>query len=180
MSDWQTHGSTTAYENDWIRVREDTVTRPDGGTGVYGVVEMRHAAVFVVAVTDADEVVLVDLFRYPTGSHSVEVPAGGSDGEEPLVAARRELREETGLEAERWTRLGSMWALNGVCRAPEHVFLAQGLREVAGAEMADEGITGVRRVSWPDAFRMVRDGEISDSESIASLLYAAIDLGKVG
>jgi len=180
MTGWRTHASTTAYENAWIRVREDTVTRPDGTAGVYGVVEMRHASVFVVAVTETDEVVLVDLFRYPTGTGSVEVPAGGSDGEEPLLAARRELREETGLEADRWTALGSMWALNGVCHAPEHVFLAQGLRAVAGEARAEEGITGVRRVPWPDVLRMVRDGEISDSESIASLLYAAIELGKVG
>lgn len=180
MTGWRTHDSTTAYENAWIRVREDQVTRPDGGSGVYGVVEMKHAAVFVIAVTDDDEVLLVELHRYPTGTASVEVPAGGSDGEDPLPAAQRELREETGQEADRWTPLGSMWALNGVCRAPEHVFLAQGLRPIEGAQLAEEGITGVRRVPWPDVFRMVRDGEITDSESIASLLYAAIALGRAG
>ena len=180
MTGWQTHGSRTAYENEWISVREDRVTRPDGAVALYGVVELRNAAVFVVAVTDADEVVLVDLFRYATGTASVEVPAGGSDGEDLLFAAQRELREETGLEAGRWDALGSMWALNGVCRAREHVFLARDLRPVAGEAMAEEGITAVRRVPWQEVLRMVRDGEIVDSETIASLLYAAIELGKVG
>ncbi|MGI8645469.1 MAG: NUDIX domain-containing protein [Nocardioides sp.] len=180
MTGWQTHGSRTAYENAWIRVREDRVTGPDGRPGVYGVVEMRHDSVFVVAVTEADEVVLVDLVRYATGGGSVEVPAGGTDGEDPLDAARRELREEAGLEAATWTPLTAMWALNGVCRAREHVFLARGLREVAGEARAEEGITAVRRVPWPEVLRMVREGEISDAESMAALLCAALELGKVG
>jgi 8-oxo-dGTP pyrophosphatase MutT (NUDIX family) len=184
MTGWQTHGSRTAYENAWLRLREHEVTKPDGLPGRYGVVEMRHPSVFVVAVTDADEVVLVELFRYTTQSMSLEVPAGGSDGEEPLVAARRELREETGLEADRWTPLTSMWALNGVCRAPEHVFLARGLRNVrddgVAEHQADEGITGVRRVAWPEVRRLVRRGEINDSESLASLFCAAVELGKLG
>jgi 8-oxo-dGTP pyrophosphatase MutT (NUDIX family) len=148
----------------------------------------------VVAVTAADEVVLVDLYRYATGLRSVELPAGGSDGEDLLLAAQRELREETGLEAAEWSALGSMWALNGICRAPESVFLARGLslgngpgngpgnrpgNGAVGEAMAEEGITRVRRVAWPEVLRMIRGGEITDAETIASLLHAAIVLGRV-
>ena len=78
MTDWQTHASRTVYENPWLRLREHEVTKPDGGPGRYGVVEMVNASVFVVALTDQDEVVLVDLFRYTTQSMSTEVPAGGT------------------------------------------------------------------------------------------------------
>ena len=88
-----------AYENPWIRVREDAVLRPDGEPGVYGVVEVRSPAVFVVPVTEAGEIVLVSVDRYSLGGLSWEVPAGGTDGEETLAAAVRELREETGLAA---------------------------------------------------------------------------------
>ena len=179
MTGWQTHASRTAYENPWLRLREHEVTKPDGSPGLYGVVEMQHASVFVVAVTDDDEVVLVDLFRYTTQRMSTEVPAGGSDGEDPLLAAQRELREEAGLEADEWTELTRMFALNGVCNAPAVVFLARGLREVEGAAPEEEGITGVRRVPWAETMRMVRDREIDDGESLAALMCAAIELGKL-
>ncbi len=179
MGEWTTRASRTAYENAWIRVREHDVVRPDGTPGLYGVVEMRHPAVFVVALTGADEVVLVELHRYTTGQDSLEVPAGGTDGEDPLVAARRELVEEAGLEAEQWEEIGRMDALNGVAHATEHVFLARGLREVPGNEQAAEGITAVRRVPFAEALDLVRDGTIRDGETVAALMYAALALGRL-
>ncbi|MBU5424337.1 NUDIX hydrolase [Cellulomonas hominis] len=180
MAAWQTHRSTTVYENPWIRVREDAVTRPDGGAGIYGVVEVRQPAVFVVPVTADDEVVLVELERYTVGRMSLEVPAGGSDGEDLLVAARRELREETGLESDDWQALGEVYSLNGVCRAPGRVFLARGARPVsAGEGQAEEGIVAVRRVPWPEVLDLVRTGAITDGESVAALMHAAIAVGRV-
>ncbi|MFC9917981.1 NUDIX domain-containing protein [Agromyces binzhouensis] len=185
---WPIRGHRTVYENPWIRVVEDDVIRPDGSEGIYGVVEMRHAAVFVVALTDADEVLLVTVDRHTVG-RSIEVPAGGSDGEDPLVAARRELVEETGFEADDWREIGAMSALNGICRAPESVWLATGLRPAAARAHGDphghahgqveEGIHEVRAVPWAEVMRMVRDGEIGDGESVAALMYAALALGRV-
>ena len=180
---WPTRARRTVYENPWIRVTEDEVVRPDGGDGIYGVVELRNVAVFVVALTDDDEVVLVTLDRHTVGE-SVEVPAGGAEGDDPLVAAQRELLEETGLEASEWREIGRMDALNGICRAGEVVFLATGLRESAPTarpdhHQAEEGIRGVRRVPWAEAIRMVRHGEIRDGETVAALMYAALALGRI-
>lgn len=175
---WRTRGSRTVYENRWIHVREDEVTGP-GGDGIYGVVRMQHPAVFVVAIDDDGRVCLVALDRYTTGP-SWEVPAGGSDGEDPLLAAQRELREETGLTASSWTPLGRMTALNGIADAPEYVFLAQELAaaEDAGSTQREEGIHQVVRVPFGEALAMVADGRITDSETIAALAYAGIHLGR--
>jgi 8-oxo-dGTP pyrophosphatase MutT (NUDIX family) len=176
---WVTHGSTTVYSNAWIEVREDRVTGP-AGEGIYGVVSMRHPAVFIVAMDDDDRVCLVALERYTTGM-SIEVPAGGSDGEEPLVAARRELLEETGFEATEWTMLGAMNALNGIADAPEFVFLARKVRPAVDASRRsrdEEGIDGVSWVPFGEVLSMIADGRITDGETVAALAYAGIRLGR--
>lgn len=179
MPPWPVSASRTAYENPWIRVVEDDVTRPDGSAGTYGVVELHHPAVFVVALTDALEVILVTVDRHTVGS-SIEVPSGGSDGQEPHVAAARELREEAGLRAEDWLEVASMWSLNGVCRAPAIVYLATGLTAVVGDQTGPaqevEGITAVQSVPWAAVVDMIRGGQITDNESVAALMYAGAHL----
>lgn len=179
MAAWQTRTSRIAYQNPWITVREDEVLRPDGAPGIYGVVELRDA-VFVVALDEQDRVVLVDIDRYTVGP-SLEIVAGGTEGDDPLVAARRELLEETGLEAETWTPIGGMYALNGVARLREHVYLAQGLRIAgdAAATQHEEGIGEVVRMPFGEVLAAIRDGRITDGETIAAIAHAAIHLGRI-
>lgn len=179
---WRTLRSRTVYENPWIRVREDEVVGPSGVPGIYGVVELRHPAVFVVAIDDDERVCFIALSRYTTGADSLEVPAGGSDGEDPLAAAQRELAEETGLEAGEWTWLGSMQALNGVADAVEHVFLARRLRrgDDPAAQQRAEGIESVRWVPLAEIPALLNSGGIRDGETIAALALAAARLGRWG
>lgn len=179
---WQQVSTRTAYENQWIRVVEDQVVRPDGSPGVYGVVELRHPAVFVVAMTDDDEVLMVEVDRYTVG-RSLEVVAGGTDGEDPRIAAQRELLEETGVVAQTWREIGSFYSLNGVCRLHCTVYLASDLTsppEELSDHQRTEGIGAVLRVPWDAALRMVADGTIVDGETQSSLLLAALALGRVG
>lgn len=173
---WQTNGSRVVYENAWISVREDAVTGP-AGDGIYGVVTMQHPAVFIVALDDRERVCVITLDRYTVG-RTIEVPAGGTDGEDPLIAAQRELLEETGFRADDWTAIGTMQALNGVTVATEHVFLARGLHAADGEARAEEGIDDVSWVPFDEALAMIADGRINDGETVAALAYAGIRLGR--
>ena len=170
---WKTLTSRIAYENAWIRLREDTVLRPDGQEGIYGVVELRPS-VGVVALNAVREVVLVGQWRYPLGRYSWEIPRGGSmPGEVDLEAvARRELREETGVEARHWQPLGAVDLNNGVSTDVEHLFLATGL-EIRENDLDPEEELEMRWVPFETAVRMVLGGEITEVCSIAAILIAA-------
>src|SRR6266542_5695800 len=122
---WKTLAARVVYENAWVRLREDAVVRPDGREGVYSVLELRPS-VGVVTINDDHEVLLVGQWRYPLGRYSWEIPRGGSHSGEtdPLAVAQRELREETGVEAKAWRRLGAVDVNNGITDDVEHLFLA--------------------------------------------------------
>jgi 8-oxo-dGTP pyrophosphatase MutT (NUDIX family) len=173
LNPWRVLGSRPVYENDWISVREDEVVRPDGAPGIYGVVHYKNTAVGVLPVEDG-HVYLVGQYRYPLDRYSWEIPEGGCpEGEDPLQAARRELKEETGLEADRWEKLGEADLSNSVADERAVWFLATGLvpgeREPEGTE-----VLGVRRVPLGEALAMARDGRMRDALSQLALLgYAA-------
>lgn len=169
---WKTLSSRITYENPWFRVREDQVIRPDGQSGIYGVVETRIAT-GVVAITPECEVYLVGQYRYPTEEYSWEIIEGGGDNNEtPLQTATRELREEAGLVAAEIVPLGEEVHLSN-CFTSEiaYFFLARDLLAVPPAPEGTEVLT-VRRVPFVEALRMVDCGEIKDAMSIIALLRA--------
>jgi 8-oxo-dGTP pyrophosphatase MutT (NUDIX family) len=171
---WRTLGSRRVYENPWISVREDSVVRPDGEPGIYGVVHYKNTAVGVLPV-DNEHVYLVGQYRYPLERYSWEIPEGGCpEGEEPLEAARRELREETGLEAGNWRRLGEAFLSNSVADEYAVWFLAT---DLVPGEPQNEGteVIGVRRVPLREAVVMATDGRITDALSVLALTTYALE-----
>lgn len=170
---WKTKSSRAVYENAWIKVREDEVIRPDGGPGLYGVVEIRPS-IGVVAINEREEVALVGQWRYAVDRYSWEIPRGGSDvGETDMrAAAERELAEEAGVKAARWQLLGPVDVCNGVTNDVQSLFLATGLSPVEMKPDPQEDIT----VAWKpyeEALRMVMDGRISEVCSVAALLMVS-------
>lgn len=167
---WTRLGSKLIYRNSWITVREDQVLSPRGTRGIYGVVEARLAT-GVIALTEQMEICLVGQYRYPTEEYSWEIPEGGANvGESGLDAAKRELSEETGLEAGRWERLGREVHLSNCFSAERgELFLAQDLHQGQAAP-DDTELLQVRWVPFREALRMVDDGEIKDSLSIIGIL----------
>ena len=117
-----------AYENPWITIWHDEVIRPDGEPGIYGVVHFANIAVGVLTIDDAGHVLLVGQHRYALDQYSWEIPEGGvSPGESPLDGARRELREETGVEAADWIEMSRSNLSNSVSDEEAVLFLATGL-----------------------------------------------------
>jgi 8-oxo-dGTP pyrophosphatase MutT (NUDIX family) len=168
---WRTVGRRTVYRNPWLSVREDQVIRPDGTEGIYGVVEIPPSC-GIVAVRDDGQIALVGQWRYVHDKFSLEIPTGGSEpGETPLEAARRELAEETGLQARHWAGLGTVDNSNGVTTDVAHMFLARQLRSGPAAEDGNEPLQ-LRWMPFADAVRLVMTGEITESVSVAGILKA--------
>jgi 8-oxo-dGTP pyrophosphatase MutT (NUDIX family) len=170
---WKTLSQRTIYENGWVRVREDVVIRPGGGHGIYGVVEIRPS-VGIVALNERDEIVLVGQWRYPIDRYSLEIPRGGSQpGELDMMAvAKRELSEETGVEAQSWQPLGAVEVCNGVTTDVQHLFLARDLRLVETHQDPLEEIVSQWR-PYEEAVDMVMRGEVTEVCSVAAILKVA-------
>lgn len=170
---WTTRDSKIVYENPWIRVREDAVIRPDGADGIYGVVEFQNRATGVIARRDDGHIALVGQWRYPLDTYSWEIPEGGAPtAEDPLVAAQRELGEETGVRAQRWTPLLTSHLSNCVCDEIAYIYLAEDLAHGEPQPDDDEALI-VRWVPLETAVNMVLTGEITDAVSQLGILTAA-------
>jgi 8-oxo-dGTP pyrophosphatase MutT (NUDIX family) len=169
---WTTLSERTVYENAWIRVREDRFVRPDGETGIYGVIEIRPS-VGVVAVNERREIALIGQYRYTSRRYTWEIPRGGSGPEEQdlLAVARRELREEAGVEAAAWELIGVVDVCNGVTTDVQHLFLARELTMVQAEPDPEEDLT-VRWVPFAEAVRMAHANEITEVCSVAAILKA--------
>ena len=169
---WTVLDSAVLYANPWITVREDRVVQPDGREGTFGIVEMKPG-VSVLPVDDEGRLYLVRVFRYTLDRDCLETIAGGIDaGESPAEAARRELREEAGIEATELIDLGKADQMTEVVVSPDHLFLARGLSFVASDREPNERIAPVR-VGFDQALRWVMDGTISHAASAVLILKSA-------
>lgn len=174
--EWVRISSTLVHKNPYYCVREDRVIKPDGSNGFYNVVQIQ-GAVFAVALDEQENIYLVGLHRYPNNNYSIEVPSGGSDGQEPLVAAKRELQEETGLTAKKWQQLNTLHPANGVIQGNHYTFIATELKQTTKNHKEEEGISEVLKVPLNKAFKMINNKQITDADSIASLTLAGLELG---
>jgi 8-oxo-dGTP pyrophosphatase MutT (NUDIX family) len=170
LSPWKLISSRPVYKNPWFQVREDKVIRPDGSSGIYGVVELSEY-VGVVAIDDQGRMALVRQWRYLYGESTLEVPAGNSSPSDvnSMDSARRELLEETGLIAASWLSLGQV-RYSAVTNIG-YLFLAWNLTE-GTRPMANDDWTELIWVDYLEAVSLVLVGEITESTSLAAIMKA--------
>ena len=171
---WQRHSRRTAYENAWITVWHDDVSRPDGGAGIYGVVHFANVAAGVVVLDEHDRVLLVGQHRYTLDAWSWEIPEGGvTPGEAPLDGMRRELREETGVEAAEWIEVARFHLSNSVSDEAGILYLATIVTQGASDPEPTEELE-TRWLVFDEALAMTMDGRITDAMSIIAIQRVAL------
>jgi ADP-ribose pyrophosphatase len=166
---WKITGSKQVYQDPWLTLRRDQVIRPDGKPGSHVVVQVKPG-VSVLPLDDVGFVYLTDEFHYAVGRNTLEVVSGGIDaGEDALATARRELAEELGITAARWTTLGVVDPFTSTVTSPTQLFLAEGLTFGDHAREGTELIRSVR-TSLVDAVAAVQEGRISHAPSAVLIL----------
>jgi 8-oxo-dGTP pyrophosphatase MutT (NUDIX family) len=169
---WRRHAERVVYDNPWIRVTEFDAEAPTGARTIYGVVGFKNIAVGVLPVFDDGTVMLVGQHRFPTQDYSWEIPEGGVEPDEDILeGARRELREEAGLEAERWLPVLSFQLSNCITDERGYGLIATGLTQVAAQPDATEDLA-LARVPFREALDHALAGRIWDLTTLAVLLRA--------
>ncbi len=169
------------YKGKVINLRRDIALLPNGTEAAREVVE-HNGGVCVAALTDNNEVLMVRQFRYPYSEIVMEIPAGkrNSKGEDPLECGMRELEEETGVKAQKFTFLGELYPTPGYCDEIIWMYAATGLTFGEQNTDDDEFLT-VETLPLEKAVEMILDGEIKDSKTQAAILKLKLlrDSGKI-
>ena len=173
---WKKLSSKTVYDNDWITVKDQKVITPGGNEGIYGKVTFKNKAVGVVPLDEEGNTWIVGQHRYTLDEYSWEIPEGGCPaGEDILDAAKRELKEETGLVAEEWKCVMRLHTSNSVTDEEAFIFTAKKLRQEKAQPDDTEDLI-VKKLPFREVLEMVKKSEITDAMSVAGILRVATDV----
>jgi 8-oxo-dGTP pyrophosphatase MutT (NUDIX family) len=159
------------YTNPWLTVREDRVQRPEGKEGIFGVVAV-NPGVSILPIDEEGNVYLIEEFQYAFNESTLLTITGGIDGEEtPLEAAKRELREESGISATEWIDLGTIGSMTMIIDGPIHMFLARGL-SYGAADIEDQQTIRLRKIPFSEAVDLVMENKIAPAVGNVLILKA--------
>jgi len=169
---WIIKSTESRYKDAFMELQVDQVIKPNKEEGTYATLQMK-SGVTILATNSKGQVYLTKQFRYAIGEESIELIAGGIDkGEEPLVAAKREAKEELGIEADEWTQMGVMHLETSIVKGPVYLFTAHHLHCTDTDPDDTEDITGFK-VSLQEAVEMVMHNKITHGPSCVLILKAA-------
>ena len=173
---WKTLSSELVHESPWIGITRHDVLNPAGKPGTYSVVHFKNLAIGVLVLDEELNTWIVGQYRYPIKQYSWEIPEGGGDPNvDPLDSAKRELKEETGISAAKWTKIQEMHLSNSASDEFCVLFLA---RELSFGESEPEETEQleVKKIPFEELYRMVCAGEITDSLTVTAVLKVRVML----
>jgi 8-oxo-dGTP pyrophosphatase MutT (NUDIX family) len=171
---WKIVSKKEIYDNPWINLTEYQVINPSGNPGIYGKVHYKNIAIGILPLDEDMNTYLVGQYRFTLNQYSWELPEGGGIiGVDPLESAKRELLEETGLKASKWTEIQRMHLSNSVSDELCILYIAKGL-EQHEAEPEDTEQLIVKKVPFNEVYQMVCNGEITDSLAVTAILKARL------
>jgi len=167
---WRTLRSEEVYESPWIKLTNHDVINPGGGSGTYSVVHFKNLALGVIALDENYNTWLVGQYRYPLNQYTWEIPEGGGDRNiDPLVSIQRELKEETGITANKWTHILDMHLSNSATDEFCKLYVAQDLQLGASHPEEDEDLR-VIKIPFDELYQLVNNGTLTDSLTVAAVL----------
>ncbi len=167
---WETLKSEVKYDNPWIKITEHQTINADGGDGIYGVVHYKNIAIGIIPLDDNYNTWLVGQYRYPLNEYSWEICEGGGPlNEDILASAKRELKEELGIEAQNWNEIMKMHLSNSVSDEEGVIYIAKGLT-YHEPEPEEGEVLQLKKLPFTEVFEMVMEGKITDSLSVAGIL----------
>lgn len=168
---WTIRKSESRFKNALMEVFEDEVIKPDGTEGSYATLRIQDGSA-VMALDDEGYAYLVKEFRYAVGREDIEVVGGAIDeGEKPIEAARRELKEELGIEAREWTELGTVYHSTSIINSSSTLFLARQLKFTEKDEDSGEVIKTVK-LPFAEVVEKALTGELTHATSCLLILRA--------
>lgn len=167
---WKKLKEEERYATPWISVSHHDIIDPSGREGIYGVVHFKNLAVGIIPLDEDGNTWIVGQYRYPIKAYSWEIIEGGGSRERPpLESARRELREEAGIEAARWTEVLRMDLSNSASDEVAIIFVAQGITFHEPEPDHNEELA-LRKLPFSEVVSMVMRGELRDSLTVAGVL----------
>jgi ADP-ribose pyrophosphatase len=176
INPWKTLTSEKVHDSPWIGVTKHDVLNPNGNPGTYSVIHFKNMALGVLPLDKDYNTWIVGQYRYPINKYSWEIPEGGGKWDvAPLDSAKRELLEETGITAQKWTKIQEMYLSNSASDEFCILYIAQDIT-IGESQPEDDEQLDVRKLHFDELYKMVQNGDITDSLTVAAVLKTKLML----
>lgn len=171
---WTILHTEQVFESPWIRVVKHDVINPGNQPGIYAVTHFKNIALGILPLDEDLNTWIVGQYRFPINAYSWEIPEGGGALDiDPIDSAKRELKEETGIVAGEWELIQQLHTSNSATDEVAYIYIARNLTfEEAEPEPSEQ--LQIKKIHLNELYRLVQEGEITDSLTVAAVLKAKI------